>query len=317
MTPAATTPAARKTSPQHRRARQSGRPVAPRRVSGPVGGRTATAAGARGAAAAAAATAPGIALPRRSVHRPQVRLRLGAFIRSLPDHRLLDRLIRGRWWIPVLGVMLAGIVAMQVEVLKLGASMGRSLEQNSVLSSRNAALRQSVATLGDDQRIEQLAATMGMVMPPAQAVGFLAASPGGNAGRARANIHQPSASSFGALSPTNGEIVTATTLAAANAATGTTASTSTIGSTPTSTSSTGSATSSAAAATSPVAAAPTVPSTAAGSTAATPTPVTPAPVTPAPTTSSGATSSGQTTSASTGPSTGAAGVGPPSNTVGG
>jgi peptidoglycan DL-endopeptidase CwlO len=208
--------------------------------------------------------------------------------------------------------MLAGIVAMQVEVLKLGASMGRSLEQNSVLSSRNAALRQSVATLGDDQRIEQLAATMGMVMPPPQSVGFLAASPGGNAGRALANIHQPSVSSFGALTSTNGEIVTATTLAAANAPTGTTGSTSTIGSTPTSTSSTSSATSSSAAATSPVAAAPTVPSTAAGSTAATPTPVT-----QAPTTSSGATSSGQTTSASTGPSTGAAGVGPPSTTVGG
>jgi hypothetical protein len=315
MTPAATTPAGRKTSPQHRRARQSGRPVAPRRVSGPVGGRGSTAAGARGGSAAAT-SAPGIALPRRRVHQPRhwprVRLRLGAFIRSLPDHRLLDRLIRGRWWIPVLGVMLAGIVAMQVEVLKLGASMGRSLEQNSVLSSRNAALRQSVATLGDDQRIEQLAATMGMVMPPPQSVGFLAASPGGNAGRALANIHQPSVSSFGALTSTNGEIVTATTLAAANAPTGTTGSTSTIGSTPTSTSSTSSATSSSAAATSPVAAAPTVPSTAAGSTAATPTPVT-----QAPTTSSGATSSGQATSASTGPSTGAAGVGPPSTTVGG
>jgi hypothetical protein len=310
MTPAATTPAARKTSPQHRRARQSGRPVAPRRVSGPVSGRTATAAGAR--AATAAATAPGIALPRRPVPRPRVRLRIGAFIRSLPDHRLLDRLVRGRWWIPVLGVMLAGIVAMQVEVLKLGASMGRSLKQNSVLSSRNAALRQSVATLGDDQRIEQLAASMGMVMPPPQAVGFLAASPGGNAGRALANIHQPSASSFGAVMTTNGEIVTATTLAAANAPTGTTGSTSTIGSTPTSSSSTSSATSSSGAATSPVAVAPTVPSTAASATAATPTPVT-----PAPTTSSSATSSSQTTSASTGPSTGAAGVGPPSTTVGG
>jgi hypothetical protein len=321
MTPAATTPAARKTSPQHRRAgqsaRQGGRPTAPRRVSGPVGGRMAATAGARATAASArAAAAPGIALPRRrSTHRPRavaVRLRVGAYIRSLPDHRLLDRLIRGRGWIPVLGVMLAGIVAMQVEVLKLGASMGRSLEQNSVLSSRNAALRQSVATLGDDQRIEQLAASMGMVMPPPQAVGFLAASPGGNAGRALANIHQPSASSFGALTPTNGEIVTATTLAAANAPASTTGSTSTIGSTPTSTSATSSATSSSGAATSPVAAAPTVPSTAAGSTAATPTPVT-----PAPTTSSSATSSSQTTSASTGPSTGAAGVGPPSTTVGG
>ncbi|HET7048244.1 MAG TPA: hypothetical protein VFI54_08265 [Solirubrobacteraceae bacterium] len=316
MTPAATTPAARKASTQHRRARQGARPVAPRRVSGPVGGRAATAAGAR------AATVPGIALPRKPAHRPRtaaVGRRIGAFILSLPDHRLLDRLIRGRWWIPVLGLMLAGIVAMQVEVLKLGASMGRSLEQSSVLSSRNAALRQSVATLGDDQRIEQLAASMGMVMPPAQAVGFLAASPGGNAGRALASIHEPSASSFLSLTPTNGEIVTATTLAAANAPAGTTGSTSTIGSTPTSSTTTStSAASTSGATTGPVAADPTAQSSAASSTTATPTPVTPAPTSSSSTTSSSqAAPPSQTAASSTGPSTGAVGVGPPSTTIGG
>jgi hypothetical protein len=323
MTPAATTPAGRKASPQHRRARQGARPVAPRRVSGPVGGRAATATAT--AAGARAATAPGIALPRRRtpLHRPRtvgVRLRLGAFIRSLPDHRLLDRLIRGRWWIPVLGVMLAGIVAMQVEVLKLGASMGRSLERNSVLSSRNAGLRQSVATLGDDQRIEQLAASMGMVMPPPQAVGFLAASADGNPGRALANIHEPSPSSFLLLTPTNGEIVTANTLAAANAPAGTTGSTSTIGSTSTSTSSTSSATtlgSTSSAAVTPTAVAPTVPSSAASTSAATPTPVTPAPTSASTTSSTQPTSQQPTSQQPTTSSTGAVGVGPPSTTTGG
>ena len=319
MTPAATTPAARKASPQHRRARQSARPTAPRRVSGPVGGRAKTAA----ATAASATTVPGVALPRRrSATRPRrprtvgARLRIGAFIRSLPDHKLLDRLIRGRWWIPVLGVMLAGIVAMQVEVLKLGASMGRSLERNSVLSAENAGLRQSVATLGDDQRIEQLAGTMGMVMPPPQAVGFLSASPGGDAGRALANIHQPSATSFLALTPTNGEIVTSATLAAANAASAassTTGSTSTIGSTPTTSTTTPTSTSDST--TSAVAAAPTVPSSDSSSTAATPTAVT-----QAPTSSSGTTSSSQAATSSqtsTGSSTGAVGIAPPSTTTGG
>jgi hypothetical protein len=241
------------------------------------------------------------------------------FIRTLPDHRLLDRLIRGRWWIPVLGVMLAGIVAMQVEVLKLGASMGRSLERNSVLSSENAGLRQSVATLGDDQRIEQLAGTMGMVMPPPQAVGFLSASADGNAGRALANIHQPSASSFLSLTPTNGEIVTSATLAAANAASSTTGSTSTIGSTPTSTTTTPTgAASTSGSTTSAVAAAPTVPSSGSSSTAATPTPVTAAPTSSSGTTSSSqAATPSQTVAPSTGSSTGAVGIAPPSTTTGG
>ena len=327
MTPAATTPAARKASPQQRRTRQSARTTAPRRVSGPIGGRaaagaaTARAATAR-AATARAATVPGVALPRRTAQRRPAlaaRLRVGAFIRSLPDHRLLDRLIRGRWWIPVLGVMLAGIVAMQVEVLKLGASMGRSLERNSALSSENAALRQSVATLGDDQRVEQLAGSMGMVMPPPQAVGFLSANGDGNAGRALANIHQPSASSFLALTPANGEIVTSATLAAANAPTGTTGSTSTIGSTPTSSTTTStSAASTSGATTSAVAAAPTAPSSGASATAATPTPVTPAPTSASsPTGSSQAATPSQTVTPSTGSSTGAVGVAPPSTTTGG
>jgi hypothetical protein len=183
---------------------------------------------------------------------------------------LLDRLIRGRVWIPLLGMMLAGIVAMQVEVLKLGASMGRSLELNSSLSARNASLRESVASLGDDQRIEQLAARMGMVMPPPQAIGFLPLRAGGDAARAAANIHQPDSGSFLSLASSNGAVVTATNLAAWNQS-GTTSALPTSSSTlssavPTSSSPLPTASPSAAAA-APTAAAPT----AAAPTAAAPT----------------------------------------------
>ena len=127
---------------------------------------------------------------------------------------MLDRLIRGRVWIPLLGVMLAGIVAMQVEVLKLGASMGRSLEANSTLSAQNATLQESVASLADDQRIEQLAASMGMVMPPPSAVGFLSPHGRGVEAKAAANIHQPNPGSFDYLTSGNGAVVTQSSLAA-------------------------------------------------------------------------------------------------------
>ena len=117
-------------------------------------------------------------------------------------------------WIPLLGVMLAGIVAMQVEVLKLGASMGRSLQANTTLSAQNATLHESVASLADDQRIEQLAASMGMVMPPPSAVGFL--SPHGRSveAQAAANIHPPNPGSFDYLTSGNGAVVTQSNLAA-------------------------------------------------------------------------------------------------------
>ncbi len=122
-------------------------------------------------------------------------------MRGLPDHAVIDRLVRGRAWIPVLGVLLTGIVAMQVSMLKLNASIGRSIERNTALQSQNQQLRASVATLADDQRIERIAAGMGMIMPAPAAVGFLSAQPTGGIGQAVANIKTPDAATFLASLP--------------------------------------------------------------------------------------------------------------------
>jgi hypothetical protein len=230
MTPPATTPAGRRRATR----RATGAPAAPRRVSGPLGGRVRPTAGSATAAATAATATAGAATagaatvtgrttftprptrrqqtaPRRRRASPGSRGRAAsvgsrgraaavggralALVRGLPDHALLDRAIRGRAWIPILGVMLAGIVAMQVEVLKLGASMGRSIQRGTALQSRNDLLRASVASLADDQRIERLAAGMGMVMPAPAEVGFLPRGPS-DAARAARSIHQPDATAF-------------------------------------------------------------------------------------------------------------------------
>ncbi len=111
-------------------------------------------------------------------------------------------------WIPLLGVLLAGIVAAQVEILKLGATMGRSLEQTTTLTTQNEQLRYSVASLSDDQRIERLATSMGMVLPPPGAVGYLGANQRADVTRALGNLHAPDATAFMALAPTNGALVT-------------------------------------------------------------------------------------------------------------
>jgi hypothetical protein len=122
-------------------------------------------------------------------------------IRGLPEHTLLDRIVRGRAWIPLLGVLLVGIVAMQVEILKLGAGMGRWIHRSTTLQTRNEALQGSVAGLMDDQRIERLAAKMGMVMPDPTALSFLSAQPAGDAARAAANVHAPDPSNFASQAP--------------------------------------------------------------------------------------------------------------------
>jgi hypothetical protein len=184
--------AAARTSGHPGSVRRPSAPWAPRRVSGPISGLV-------GDHVITPPQRGGRAAPRRAwrtVGHDPLPARAVAYVRALPDHSLLDRIIRGRAWIPLLGVLLAGIVAMQVEVLKLGANIGRSIERGTALESRNEILRDSVAQLGDDTRIEQLAAGMGMVMPAPAQVKFLAARGGSDVQQAINNIHAPDATAF-------------------------------------------------------------------------------------------------------------------------
>jgi cell division protein FtsL len=166
----------------------------------------------------------------RSGDQPVVRAPLGArsaaFIRGLPDHALLDRIIRGRYWIPLLGVLLVGIVAMQVEVLKLNAGIGRALEQSTSLQNRNEQLQAAVARGADDQRIESMAAHMGMVMPQPAAIRFLQRHPAADVEKAISNIHVPSATSFQAALTAAGSPAVANSAATTAASTASTSSTS-------------------------------------------------------------------------------------------
>jgi cell division protein FtsL len=132
--------------------------------------------------------------------------RVLAYLLALPDHPLLDRVVRGRTWIALLGVMLVGIVAMQVELLKLGRSIGRSLGETTALQSRNEQLRVSVAALADESRVDRLAVAGGMVLPSPTGVGFV--SPETSVARALANIHAPDAALFAAASGRNGAVTT-------------------------------------------------------------------------------------------------------------
>jgi hypothetical protein len=96
----------------------------------------------------------------------------------------------------VLGALLVVIVGMRVEVLKLGSSVGRQLEQATALESGNAALRAQVSELSGNQRIEQLAATMGMLMPGPMDIHFVRASAARNVDAAIRGIHAPASQTF-------------------------------------------------------------------------------------------------------------------------
>ena len=133
-------------------------PAIPRRVSGPV---------ARLAARDAVAALPArqvAALPaRRVAARPSAVARAA----SLPDHPLLDRLLRGRLWIWFIGLALGGIVAMQVSLLKLNTGISRAVQSSATLEMQNASLQAGIARLSSQERIEREVTALGMQIPEA------------------------------------------------------------------------------------------------------------------------------------------------------
>jgi len=168
------TPAPRH-SPPHRRSqdRPAIAPRGPRRVSGPVARRM------------VAAPAAGAALPRRGSTG------LFARVRALPEHRVVDRLLRSRLWIWALGALLGGIVAMQVSLLKLNSGISRAVETTSTLERQNAGLETAIARLSAPDRINTGAQALSMVLPPAGQVGYLTAGPQ-DAERAARRMEPPS-----------------------------------------------------------------------------------------------------------------------------
>ena len=136
-------------------------------------------------------------LPRVELPRPGALARgVAAFVASLPESSLLDRVIRGRIWIPLLGVLLVGIVGMQVENLKLNAGLGGAIQQTATLQSRNDWLRADVAQLSDPQRIEGIAARHGMLMAPPSVTKFLTVPGAASVRAAIAGIHAPGSTYF-------------------------------------------------------------------------------------------------------------------------
>jgi hypothetical protein len=97
---------------------------------------------------------------------------------------MLDRLLRGRAWIGLLGVLLIGLVALNVSLLKINAAAGRNAELARKLRVENADLRGRVSRLGSGGRLQDAAANLGLVMPTAGSVHYLTVNPAVDARRA-------------------------------------------------------------------------------------------------------------------------------------
>jgi hypothetical protein len=129
----------------------------------------------------------------QAIARPVRRGTTGAFERllALPDLRLVDRLLRGRAWVWVIGILLGGIVFMQVTLLKLNTGISNAVTTAATLERVNAGLETEVARLSSGERIQATAADQDMVAPPAGDVGYLTARPDRDPGLAVQRMQSP------------------------------------------------------------------------------------------------------------------------------
>lgn len=104
----------------------------------------------------------------RALHRTQ----------RMADSRFLDRLIRGRLWIPLVAAGLMGIVFMQVTMLKFNAGIGRAVTSAATLEQQNATMRADLSRQESGDRIATVAHGLGMVVPADGTTAYVSAARG-------------------------------------------------------------------------------------------------------------------------------------------
>jgi hypothetical protein len=92
---------------------------------------------------------------------------------GIADSGLVMRLTRGRLWIGALAALLVGIVALNVMALSFNASSSKSAGAADGLERQNSALRAQLAEQLSNDRIQQTASILGLIVPEAGAVRYL------------------------------------------------------------------------------------------------------------------------------------------------
>ena len=103
--------------------------------------------------------------------------RTAVAVRGLPDCRPVLRLTRGRAWIALLGMLLAGIVALNVVTLNFTATAGGIEAQRQTLREENSLLQRRLAERLSNGRVQGAAVAMGLERPDGRDIAFATAGP--------------------------------------------------------------------------------------------------------------------------------------------
>jgi len=97
--------------------------------------------------------------------------------RHLPDSSLMVRMTRGRAWIAVLGVLLVGIVAVNVLTLSFSAAAGHIDQNITALEQENSLLGSRVAQRDGAARVRSEAAALGLAAAATDQIDGVKAGP--------------------------------------------------------------------------------------------------------------------------------------------
>ncbi|HET7417248.1 MAG TPA: hypothetical protein VFJ61_06465 [Solirubrobacterales bacterium] len=117
---------------------------------------------------------------RAPAARPKLAVAAGrtaVAVRQLPDSGLVVRMTQGRLWIGVLGILLVGIVALNVATLSFAASSGQIDEQITALEKENSMLESREAERFSTARVRGAATEIGLAMPTTEEPRVIEASP--------------------------------------------------------------------------------------------------------------------------------------------
>ncbi|MCL4286234.1 MAG: hypothetical protein KJ006_01140 [Thermoleophilia bacterium] len=120
---------------------------------------------------------------RAAAARPRGPLAAGGNVAMLPvnaiggiaDSGFVVGMARGRAWIVVLGILLCGIVAINVLGLSLSAAGSETSTKIDELQRQNSVLRARIANRLSSERISESAAALGLQVPAPDAVDYLRA----------------------------------------------------------------------------------------------------------------------------------------------
>jgi len=118
--------------------------------------------------------AAAVAAPRpRTAPRPKPKSRP----RAAPRRRAKTGVAGGLAWIIVASVLLAGIVALNVAVLRLNMQLDHKNNQSEHLRAENAALGAKLSGAVSSPRIQELAKARGFVLADPTTIGYIDLAP--------------------------------------------------------------------------------------------------------------------------------------------